>query len=279
VKLAGHTHAVQEICSDVLAMVDKLAELGFQGLELAARESVFTVESSRQEHERLRKHIEQSGLEPVNIACYAGEGAKGLNATDQAVRELAERNIEAHLHLASNLGFACVRTFPGGGPGSAGVVADAQQAFDLSVGGLQRLAKLADDLGVTMLIENHPASIACSAGETVKVVEAADRPNIRILYEPSNLLVFAGEEDHQRGFELQKRWICHTHIKDKTQNSNGGYATTVPGRGILPWMDILGWLGDMDYPFFLSFEAAWTDDITRREEELKEGIAFMRGSD
>ena len=275
-KLAGHTHGVQGICSDVLAMVDKIAELGFQGLELAARERVFTVESSRQEHERLRKHIEQSGLEPVNIACYAGEGAEGLNAADQAVRELAERGIEAHLRLARDLGFPCVRTFPGGAPNCDGVVADAQRAFDLSVSGLQRVANLADDLGVTMLIENHPASIACSAGETVKLVEAVDRPNVCILYEPSNLLVFAGEEDHRRGFELQKRWIRHTHIKDQVRNADGSYATTVPGRGILPWADIFGWLGDMGHPSFLSFEAAWTDDLARREEELKEGIAFMR---
>ena len=45
-KLAGHTHGVQEICADVFEMVDRIAELGFDGLELAARPRVLTVDSS-----------------------------------------------------------------------------------------------------------------------------------------------------------------------------------------------------------------------------------------
>lgn len=274
--LAGHTHGVQKICRDVFDMVDRIAALGFDGLELAAMPGVLTVHSRKEERERLRRHVEQSGLALANIACYAGGAECGLNAADEAVRQKAAGEIEAHLALAADLGSPCVRVFPGGDPGREGVVADPRRAFELSVAGLQRLAALAEDQGVIMLIENHPASIAGGAAETVKLVQAIDRPNVRILYEPSNLLVYAGEEDHRRGFEVQRRWIRHTHIKDQAPAPDGTYRAAVPGRGILPWPDIIKWLKEIVYPHFLSFEVAWTDDLSKREAELKEGLEHMR---
>ena len=89
-KLAGHTHGVQDICSDVLEMIDRVAVLGFDGLEMAARSGVVTVDSGKGERDLLRSHIDRGGLELVNIACYAGEGSDGLNAADRGVRSGAE---------------------------------------------------------------------------------------------------------------------------------------------------------------------------------------------
>ena len=189
-KLAGHTHGVQEICRDVFEMVDKIAALGFEGLEMAAVPRVFTVDSKKPERQRLRTHLERSGLEFVNIACYSGEGLEGLNAADETIRAKAGRDIEDHLRLAADIGSPCVRVFPGGELGQEGVVADRRHALELSVNGLERLAATAADLGLILLIENHPNSMACSAEETVEIVEAVARPNVRILYEPSNLLVW-----------------------------------------------------------------------------------------
>ena len=277
-KLAGHTHGVQDICSDVFEMVDRVAALGFEGLEMAARSGVVLVDSTKRERNRLRGHIARAGLELVNIACYAGEGTDGLNAVDKSVRRRAEAGIRDHLLLAEALGSPCVRVFPGGKPGDEGVVADPQRALELSVSGIQRLATVAMDLGIILLIENHPNSIAGSAEETVTIIEAVGHPNVRILYEPSNLLVYAGRDDHRRGFDVQKSWIRHVHIKDQVQKPNGDYEVTVAGHGILPWGDIVGWLKDAVYQHFLSFELAWTKDLDRREQELREGIEFIRRS-
>ena len=274
-KLAGHTHGVRDICGDVFEMIDSLAALGFNGLEMAARPPVLNVATSEQERARLRSHIGQSGLQLVNIACYAGEAQHGLNAADQAVRDKATRDIENHLRLAADVGSPCMRVFPGGEPERHGVISDPQKAFEISVSGIQRLATVAVDLNVTMLIENHPESIAGSAEQTVRLVEAIARPNVRILYEPSNLLVFAGRDDHRHGFEVQKSWIRHVHIKDQIRKPDGTYEVTVAGRGIVPWSDIVGWLGSTGYDGFLSFELAWTSDQSRREEELKEGLAYF----
>ena len=102
------------------------------------------------------------------------------------------------------------------------------------------------------------------------------RPNVGILYEPSNLLVYAGRDDHQLGFELQKSFIRHVHIKDQVRKPNGEYEATVAGRGILPWGEIVGWLGRAGYDHFLSFELAWTRDIDKREQELSEGSEDVR---
>lgn len=275
-KLAGHTHGVGEICRDVFEMVDRIAALGFDGIEIAARPAILTVDTPEPERSRLRAHIAQSGLELANIACYAGQGESGLNAEDAAVRDRAGQDIEDHIRLAADVGSPRVRVFPGGPPGLEGVTVDPQRAFEVSVSGIQRLAAIAADLGVSLVIENHPNSIACSAEETVALVEAVARPNVRILYEPSNLLVYAGRDDHEHGFNVQKSWVSHVHIKDQARKPEGGYAATVTGRGILPWPDIVSWLKSAGYDQCLSFELAWTDDVGKREEELKEGLAYMR---
>ena len=275
-KLAGHTHAFREVRLDVFAIVDRIAALGFDGIEVAARSGVFTVEASRQQRADLRAHVARAELKLVNIACYAGEGEHGLNAADAAVRAAAERDIEKHLKLAADLGSPCVRVFPGGEPGHDAVMADPRRAFETSVSGMQRLATLAVDLSITLLIENHPFSIAGSAEQTVRIVEAIARPNVRILYEPSNLLVYAGRDDHHHGFDIQKSWIHHVHIKDHVRKPDTTYDAAVPGRGIMPWPDIVGWLGSAAYGSFLTFELAWTDDLENRQSELEEGIAHLR---
>ncbi len=275
-KLAGHTHAFREVGLDVFTTVDRIAALGFDGIEVAARPGVFTVEASPQQRADLRAHIARSGLELVNIACYSGGEEHGLNAADGSVRAAAERGIEKHLHLAADLGSPCVRVFPGGEPGHDGVRADPRRALEMSVSGIQRLATLAMDLGVTLLIENHPYSIAGSAEQTVRIVEAVARPNVRILYEPSNLLVYAGRDDHHHGFDIQKLWIHHVHIKDHIRKPDGTYDAAVPGRGIMPWPDILAWLVSATYHSFLTLELAWTDDLENRQSELEEGLAHLR---
>lgn len=274
-KLAGHTHGVRDMCRDVFEMIDSLAALGFNGLEMAATPTVLSVDTSAQERKRLRSHIAQSGLELVNIACYAGEAQHGFNADDQAVRQKATRDIEDHLRLASDVGSPCMRVFPGGEPGRDGVIPDPQRAFKMSVRGIQNVATVAMDLNVTLLIENHPESIAGSAEQTVRLVEAVARPNVRILYEPSNLLVYAGRDDHSHGFDIQKSWIRHVHIKDQIRKPDGRYDVAVAGRGIVPWLDIVGWLGSTGYDGFLSFELAWTNDLSRRKEELKEVLTHF----
>ncbi len=129
-------------------------------------------------------------------------------------------------------------------------------------------------------MENHHLTITCSAQQTVDLVKAVDRENVRILYDPSNLIVYAHDQDVAGNFKIQREFIAYVHMKDQLVLGDGSYADTVIGRGVVPWPKILQLLQDIHYKGFLAMEYQRGRQSTKRLPDpdigLKEGLDFLK---
>jgi len=212
----------------------------------------------------------------VNLASYAGE-RDGLNSDDPHVREETIQKQKEHILLAHDLDCRRARVFTGRERREETL--EWNKAFEHSVIGFRELGEFAEKYGVTLLVENHPKSMAVSAQQTVNLVEAIGMKNVRILYDPSNLIVYAGEMDVERDFQLQRNYIAHVHVKDQVMLEDGRCVDAVPGRGAIPWKKILSLLKGIDYNGFLTMEyqRGWksTGWLPDPEIGLKEGLEFL----
>ncbi len=170
-----------------------------------------------------------------------------------------------------------VRVFSGKDRGQG--IAGGKRGFAYAVEAYQELSDFARDYGVTLLVENHPFTITCSAQQTVELVKAVDRDNVRILYDPSNLVVFARDQDVEGNFRIQQELIAYVHMKDQLVLEDGSYTDTVIGRGLIPWPQILQLLRGINYDGFLAMEYQRERKSTRFLPDpdigLKEGLDFL----
>ena len=275
-KLSGHTNGTYGYTTE--EAFDLFVEMGFDGVDIGCNDlSGITVETDEKRRREIVSYARDKGLVISNLACYAG-GNAGITAEDASVREETIRQVKAHILLARDLDCERLRVFSGLDTGRG--IAEGERGFAYAVQAVQAWSAYAEDFGVRLLVENHPSTITCTAQETVDLVQAVDRENVRILYDPSNLIVYAGDHDVAGNFELQKDYIAYVHMKDQVVSERGTYADTVIGRGVIPWTEILRWLREIEYEGFLAMEYQRGRQSTERlpdpEVGMKEGLVFLK---
>lgn len=276
-KFSGHTNATYGYTTE--EAVDLLARLGFAGVDIGCNDlSGITIETSVSRRQKIAAYAKDKGMVISNLASYTGGGA-GFTAESSMVRKESIEEVKQHILLACDLNCPMVRVFSGRDEGQG--VAQGERGFDYSVQAYRELSDFARDAGVALLVENHPSTITCSSRQTTDLVKAVDRENVRILYDPSNLIVYARSEDVEGDFELQKDLIGYVHMKDQLVLEDGSYADTVVGRGVIPWPKILQLLRSIHYDGFLAMEYQRGKRSTERLPDpdvgLKEGLDFLKG--
>jgi len=276
-KFSGHTNATYGYSTE--EAIDLFVSLGFDGMDIGCNDlSGVTIETAVSRRREIAAYAQDKGLVISNLACYAG-GEAGFTSLHPAVRRETMRQVQEHIRLAKDLDCKQVRVFPGRDTGEG--IAEGERGFQLAVEAYQDLSRFAEEFDVTLLVENHPMTITVTAQQTVDLVKAVDRENVRILYDPSNLIVYAGEQDVESNFHIQKDYIAYVHMKDQLLLKDGRYADTVIGRGVIPWGKILRLLYEAGYEGFLAMEYQRGRQSTERLPDpdigLKEGLAFLKG--
>ena len=163
---------------------------------------------------------------------YAGGGTipDGLNRTENhAVIETAFRN---NMPLAAKAGVPNVITFSGVRRG----MSDDEGARN-TIAGLIRVKKIAEDNGVNICLEllnskvNHPDYMCDHTAWGVRVMEAVDSPNVKLLYDIYHMQIMEG--DLIATIQANFQWMGHFHT--------GG----VPGRHELDDTQEVQWDGVM----------------------------------
>lgn len=73
--------------------------------------------------------------------------------------------------------------------------------------------KKAEELGVTMLLENEPMDMTCCAENMLKFLQEFDSPNFKCNFDASNYYL-ACNEPYPHCYETVKPYIRHVHIKN-----------------------------------------------------------------
>jgi hydroxypyruvate isomerase len=174
-------------------LIETCLALGYRGIELADPE-----------HWPL---IRERGLTIVSARAHASL-TEGLNRPEHHDR--LEREIRANLELAVAWGIPVLICFTGNrgnGDDEAGLAATAA--------GLRRVARAAEDAGVTLVLEllnskvDHPDYQCDRTAWGVRVCEAVGSPRVRLLYDIYHMQVMEG--DIIRTIERHHAWFGHYH--------------------------------------------------------------------
>lgn len=158
--------------------VDKAAELGYDGVLLAAkRPHVSLLDFERRARTRLRRRIEKRGLRRVVVAGYNNFTAD-LEHADIPNQEIQIQYVTELARLAAELGADLVRIFTGYESPAASYSAQ----WNLVVSALKQCARRAARFGVTLGVQNHH-DIAAGFESLYDLLQAVDEPNCKAMFD------------------------------------------------------------------------------------------------
>ena len=176
------------------------------------------------------------GIEIHSLGVYTN-----LIHPDEDERQKNLDYFEAMMKIAATMGVRYLITEAGHyhpeGPAPAVAYHFQEEVWKRTVDTGRRLATMAGNHGVTVLLEPFFRGFLASAKRTRLFLEEADSPHIRVLLDPANLLEL---NDLEEMFDQLTPWIDCLHAKDRRLHVDRG----VPAGQ-----------GDLDYAKFVSLAA------------------------
>jgi sugar phosphate isomerase/epimerase len=216
-----------------------------------------------------RRRLKDAGLAASMILTSAS-----MMIADPEELEVILRLAERHIDLASDLECPCVRVFGGRMVPGLSHAAGVQRTGDR----LRRLGDYGAQRGVQVLIETHDDWVVTSLLR--RAIEAADNPNIGVLWDVHHPYRIAGESISHTWNAIGP-WVRSVDVKDSVTDFQArlGYRYVQIGDGEIPLEEALRVLKEAHYAGWLTFEweKLWHPDLEDATVVLPEFVARMRG--
>lgn len=275
----------QEWAADYLKYVKKVSRLGFDVLELAAGSLPGMTAAQRKD---ISAAARDAGIE---LTYCIGIGPEyDMASLDAAVRARGVEYAKRLLDCVSEMGGALI-----GGiiyscwPAEMNFrITDKRPWWDNSVKGVKEVAKTAEDLGISYCLEvvnRFEQFLLNTAAEGVQFVNEVGSPAVKLLLDSFHMNI---EEDNLFDALVSAGdCIGHFHIGETNRR--------VPGRGRMPWDELLSGLKAANYQGRIVMEPflkmggevgqnikVWRDlsgngDEQWMDDEAAFSLAFMRG--
>ena len=186
-----------------------------------------------------RRVFEGQGLDVAVLGCYLNLA----HPDPDKLKEIQSRYY-GHLRVASLLGAGVVGTETGAPNAQYKMDANthSEEALETFIRGLAPVVERAEKCGVTMAIEPVWKHIVYSPDRAVKVLEAIQSPNLRIIFDPVNLLYPGNldERDKVIGEAMEKLCdrIAVVHLKDCVPDGDD-LKSIAAGTGVMDYREIL----------------------------------------
>lgn len=249
-------------------IVAAAAENGYEGVEFRGLQGELFLPKRPEFSTSISDTVAQFADKRIKI-CGLGSSA-ALHHADAATRAKNIDEGKQFIDLAHKLSCPNVRIFPNNLPKEQ----DKQQTLNLITEGLLELAKYAKDANVTVLLETHGDVVY--KDDLLQVMQHAEQPNVGLIWDIFNMWSVTGEAP-ATVFELLKKYIRHTHIKDAVKNGEK-YDYTFIGKGIVPLTEAINALKASDYSGYYSFEweKMWHPEIQEPEDAFPDYPKAMR---
>ena len=281
-----------EVSDDLDKSMSFAVTHGMSALELDTAWGVPIETADADARARVRDALRQAGLEATMVLSPA---FKALRLADADPGNLASLPgwrehldlLTAAMDFAAAIGCPRVRLFTGrrdvGGdnpsprlPDGGGLSAerlDAIRAILLDAAGR------ADDLGLTLCVENVRSCFGNTGPNTAAILAAVDHASVRAIWDPANDFV-SGGESFRAGYEAVKPWMVHVHAKDATvvDPATGLTAWTAIGQGDLDWPAQIRALLDDGYSGRISLETHWHPEGRSRAQNSHDSFTGLRGA-
>ncbi|MDW8121634.1 MAG: TIM barrel protein [Armatimonadota bacterium] len=216
---------------DPLKFIREAKQIGYQGFELLPREMWDTVRG-----------------EGLTIVTHGGHGtiADGLNRKENHSR--IEEEILANLELAKVYEIPILICFSGNRRGLSD-----EEGIDNTVEGLLRVAKKAEEAGVTLALEvlnskvDHKDYQADRTWWAVEVCKRVNSPRVRVLYDIYHMQIMEG--DVIRTIQENFEWMAHFHTAGNPGRRDLDDEQELNYRGIMRAIARLGYKGFVGQEF------------------------------
>lgn len=187
----------------------------------------------------LKKTFVKEDVDIAVLGCYLN-----LATPDQADLIKTQEVYKAHLRFAAILGCGVVGTETGA-PNTEYRFEEAchtEDALAAFISNLRPVVQCAEKVGVIIALEPVYTHIMWNPKQTRKVLDMIDSPNLRIIFDPVNLLAVSNYERREEIFEEAMETfgdeIAVIHLKDFTVE-DGKIISCAAGNGMMDYDAIL----------------------------------------
>lgn len=203
-KFVGHTMGTPEM--DVCQAIDLYAQIGMDAIEIVAQEGgKFWIDAPDALVEQVMEAAKKLPDGVITLTPYYWH----INNSDEQLRRENIEGMKRAVRLAKRMGAKFVRAY--GGTDNAG--GTMEENWVRSVEALKEIAPVAEECGITVIVENHPGTMTRTGEATAKLIAEVASPNVRALYDAANVM-HDTDEPWEHTFETQKDIIAYVHVKD-----------------------------------------------------------------
>ncbi len=256
--------------------VEKIAELGFQGIEIMAdRPHLYPPDFDREKTVHLLKVIKENGLNISNLNSFTLFAVGNtylpswIEPTEQRRQIRIDHTLQS-LKFASLLGCPNISTAPGGPVKGM----SRKEAKTIFYGGLEKAIPLAEALGVRILIEPEPTLLIENSRQFREFIRDLRSPAVGLNFDIGHF--FCVGEDPALAFQELFPWVGHIHLDDIGPSRIHHHL--IPGDGAIDLPEVFEAIAKMNYRGDMSLELYTYDEIPVEagRESLKYLLPLLR---
>lgn len=256
-----------EISQDLKVAAQMAREYGLKGLEIRSVNEKNPFEMNGDDTRYIKTVADDFGLQ----ICAVSSPMYKCDYADLPTRHRHEECFRRMMETMHQWNVTLIRTF---------------NFFNLNDGGAalpeiaelyQKLADIAQDAGVTMLLESEPSVNAINIARLCDFLKMVNRKSVQAVYDPGNELAdVTAPPPYPNGYELLRPYIRHVHIKDLKRGSE---MTPAPlGEGDVDFHGVFAALRRDCYDGWVSLETHYRDARMSDEDLVRpQGSSFSKG--
>ncbi len=249
-KLAFSTNAYKK--TSLEAAIDSIAALGYAGVEIMADvPHGYPPDMPEARVAAVKTQIASRHLQVSNVNAFT-LFAKGdtYHPTwiEDDLRLVAQRieHTQNVIRMTAALGGRTISLQPGGPLGSIA----RETALRRFEAGLMECLPLAQELGVTLMVEPEPGLLIQHSHECVELLQKINHPHLKMNCDLGHF--YCVEEDPAQVVRECAAFIAHIHLEDIKENRV--HQHRVPGEGAMDWPGIFAAIGEIGYEGWITVE-------------------------
>jgi len=256
----------------VYEAVEKIGRLGFGGVEIMCdRPHLYPPDYDEKNLTRLKTLIDDQGLKVTNLNSFTlfAVGDTYLPSWIEPQEERREIRIQHTLQclkVADFFGCKNISVPPGGPVGEI----SREKAMTLFHLGLERVAPLAQELDIKILVEPEPDLLMENTREFKEFIVDVKSPAIGVNFDIGHF--FCAGEDPSAAFEELFEWTGHVHLEDIA--ANRAHNHLVLGHGAIQFQEVFKTMINLGYEGDVSLELYPYVDTP--EEAGRESLNYLR---
>jgi sugar phosphate isomerase/epimerase len=244
--------------------VDRIADLGYRGIELMADlPHLWPATTTIEQLDAVRRRLDQRAMSIANVNAFM------MNAVgdfwhpswiedDEDYRSLRIDHTIAALRMAARLGAPSITTEPGGPLGEGH---SREQAMELFAAGLRRALHVAEEVGVLLLVEPEPGLLVETATDFLDLAERVQSPMFGLNFDAGHF--YCVSDPLPETVTRLQGFTRHYHLEDIA--ATRVHQHLIPGHGAIDFAGLLravqrtgydGWLTVELYPYLEDPDAA-----------------------